>query len=103
MKKLLFVLGISLMMCSLAIGQKSLRIDAKGNYFTEVKTKVADKLSGNTFTDALGIHYPLYITSANKVYYLKASSATGNIGKHYLKMATNVSADFWDKPYSIKI
>lgn len=91
---------VILMVSSLATAQ-SIKIDAKGNYYTEVKTKVPDKLMNKSFTDALGEKYSLYITANNKLYYLKASSSTGVIGKHYIKVPEK--PDIFDKPYSIKV
>lgn len=99
MRKLVCILGMLLITCSLVMGQKSMKIDANGNYY--IPDKVVDKTTGYYFTDANKERFPLYITAAKKLYYLKANPMTGNIGKHYIKASENT--DGFNKPYSIKI
>ena len=84
----LLLLCIALCFADNAWSQTVVR-DAKGNY-TAVKGlkigKEADKPTGNTYTDAKGIVYPVYVSDKGKVYVIRTSAKTGNQYRQYLKL-----------------
>ena len=100
---LLFVLALFAAACSLkaqsnsGIPAASLQgtvkpanaiVDANGNYQAVTHKKVASEQSntGKTFTDSKGAVYPVFKSSAGKLYYIRTSKTSGNDYKVYLTL-----------------
>jgi len=62
-------------------------VDANGNY-QAVSKATADKGTdtGKTFTDSKGAVYPVFKSSAGKLYYIRTSKTSGNDYKVYLTL-----------------
>ena len=100
---LLFVLALFAAACSLkaqtvavspALAQSGSErpanaiVDANGNYQAVTHKKVASEQSntGKTFTDTKGKVYPVFKSSAGKLYYIRTSKTSGNDYKVYLTL-----------------
>ena len=100
---LLFVLALFAAACSLkaqtvavspaasiqgAVKPANAIVDANGNYQAVTHKKVASEQSntGKTFTDTKGNVYPVFKSSAGKLYYVRTSKNTGNDYKVYLTL-----------------
>jgi len=62
-------------------------VDANGNYQAVTHKKAASEQSntGKTFTDTKGNVYPVFKSSAGKLYYIRTSKTSGNDYKVYLQ------------------
>ena len=100
---LLFVLALFAAACSLkaqtvavspaaslqgAVKPANAIVDANGNYQAVTHKKVASEQSntGKTFTDTKGTVYPVFKSSAGKLYYIRTSKTSGNDYKVYLTL-----------------
>ena len=100
---LLFVLALFAAACSLkaqtvavspaasiqgAVKPANAIVDANGNYQAVTHKKVASEQSntGKTFTDTKGNVFPVFKSSAGKLYYIRTSKNTGNDYKVYLTL-----------------
>ena len=100
---ILFVLALFTAACSLkaqtvavspaasiqgAVKPANAIVDANGNYQAVTHKKVASEQSntGKTFTDTKGNVYPVFKSSAGKLYYVRTSKNTGNDYKVYLTL-----------------
>ena len=99
---LLFVLALFAAACSLkaqsnavspaasiqgAVKPANAIVDANGNYqaVTHKTTASEQSNTGKTFTDTKGNVYPVFKSSAGKLYYIRTSKNTGNDYKVYLQ------------------
>jgi hypothetical protein len=81
MKKLFF---IALCLISTVTFGQNIKVDAAGNYVAIHKAKDTTLIStGKTFTDSKGNVWPVYKTSAGRIYALRVSKS-GNKYKQYL-------------------
>ena len=100
---LLFVLALFAAACSLkaqtvavspaasiqgAVKPANAIVGTDGNYQAVTHKKVASEQSntGKTFTDTKGNVYPVFKSSAGKLYYVRTSKNTGNDYKVYLTL-----------------
>ena len=98
---LLFVLALFAAACSLkaqtvavspaasiqgAVKPANAIVGTDGNYKAVTHKKVASEQSntGKTFTDTKGNVYPVFKSSAGKLYYIRTSKTSGNDYKVYL-------------------
>lgn len=81
MKKVItmFLLCISLH----SIGQK-VTVDKDGNYHASVRP--ADKKTDKVYIDEDSTSHPIYVSSKNKLYYIRKSKTSGKEYKVYLKI-----------------
>ena len=99
---ILFVLALFAAACSLkaqsnavspaasiqgAVKPANAIVDANGNYqaVTHKKAITENQETGKTFTDTKGNVYPVFKSSAGKLYYIRTSKTSGNDYKVYLQ------------------
>lgn len=84
MKKLLTFIALAL---SLSTQAQNVKQDSNGNYIAIKQHKEAQQPvpTGHTYTDSKGITYPVYSTTAGKLFIIRTSKA-GNQYKQYLKL-----------------
>ena len=100
---ILFVLALFTAACSLkaqsysgipaasiegAVKPANAIVDANGNYqaVSHKKAITEKQETGKTFTDSKGNVYPVFKSSAGKLYYVRTSKQTGNDYKVYLTL-----------------
>lgn len=84
--KTTIIFVIICILCCLAdnLMAQTITRDAAGNYYAVTKAKADDKQTGNTFTDAKGNVYPVYVSGKGKLYYIRTSKS-GNDYRVYIK------------------
>lgn len=88
MKQLLFVILVLFMSATGVLAQTKVKLDSLGNYVSNTSTYAGSKIiaqtTGKYFIDSKGARYPVWKSSNNNLYYLKAAKS-GNVYKVYLK------------------
>ena len=89
MKKLFLIIFVVLSLNAMAQNKTDNKINAvqtkDGNFKAVAKTKQQPVLTGQTYTDANGIKYPVYKSSNNKLFIVRISKKTGKKYRYYLK------------------
>lgn len=80
-----FIFIIVMLLSCQTFGQ--VKQDAKGNYYsiTAIKKDNAAKKTGQTYTNAKGVQYPVYKSINDKLFIIMTSKKTGNSYHKYLK------------------